>query len=85
MGNNILCHLLSISYILGVSCFVLFYILLYFFFSSQNCIVTFYTEVIGMSQTRGYEGIQDQGNGVGNDLEMWKNIRSVCLTERDFR
>lgn len=40
-----------------------FYILLYLF--SQNWIVTFYIEVIGMSQTRGEGGIQDKGNGVG--------------------
>lgn len=59
-----------------------FYILLYLF--SQNWIVTFCTEVIRMSQTRGDGGIQDKGSGVGKDLEVWKNIRRVCLEERNF-
>lgn len=73
MGNNIRCHLLSTSYSLGVRgcfCCCCFGVLVFFFniplyLFSQNWIVTFYTEVIGMSQTRGDGGIQDKGNGVG--------------------
>lgn len=75
MGNNIRCHLLSTSYILGVRGFFVvvlvgfFYILLYLF--SQNWIVTFYIEVIGMSQTRG------DGAFKTKEMEWGKRPRGV--------
>lgn len=67
MGNNIICHLLSTSYILGVSFFFLHTAILSLF--SQNCIVTFYTEVIGMSQTRQREWGGERPRGVEKHKE----------------
>lgn len=81
MGNNVRYHLSSTSYVLGVDYVffvVVFNIVLYSLFSQNHWYLYCYILHWSNQNESGPEegGIQDKGNSMGKDLEVWKNIGS---------